>query len=312
MEDKAWLVDQLTKSEFFHQKLHNWGLLEIAKKLESFRGEEVDWELGELGISERAWNLVIHRGIKPVRVFAHPEVLRKIPGAVGYYRMLAMVSQKSMSRVGLPVQRYEKDEVHEPALPDDTKALELARHFNTIISQLVEADQERGIDEREFDLWRGMAAGTQAQGSWQNAKGERAELKVRNFIRTWLKEQSLVVEERENELKLSGDKSIVFSDDPDVSVIHRGKMRAAVEVKGGIDPAGILERVGAAVKTLRRVKDTNPTAITVLLLPAPSLTEQAVEDLKTNRDAVNAWFTIEELLQNADKQEEFFELIGLL
>jgi len=29
-ERQAWLLDQLTKSEFFHQKLHEWGMLEVA------------------------------------------------------------------------------------------------------------------------------------------------------------------------------------------------------------------------------------------------------------------------------------------
>jgi hypothetical protein len=29
---KAWSLDQLTKSEFFHQKLHEWGLLAMARQ----------------------------------------------------------------------------------------------------------------------------------------------------------------------------------------------------------------------------------------------------------------------------------------
>jgi len=59
-----------------------------------------------LGISQKAWNKVIHRGIKPVLIFAHPQVLMSVSRAVGYYRMLAMVSQKSMNRVALPGTRY--------------------------------------------------------------------------------------------------------------------------------------------------------------------------------------------------------------
>ncbi|MEA2076310.1 MAG: hypothetical protein U9O85_11425 [Euryarchaeota archaeon] len=53
-EKESWTIDQITKSEFFHQKLHEWGLLENPKR-------------------------------------------------IGYYRKLAMVSQKSMSRVGLSI-----------------------------------------------------------------------------------------------------------------------------------------------------------------------------------------------------------------
>ncbi len=95
-EYKAWSLDQLTKSEFFHQKLHEWGLLEIAERIEEIKGETLEWDLDLLGISKRAWDKAIHRGIKPVVVFAHPEVLMSISGSVGYYRMLSMVSQKSM------------------------------------------------------------------------------------------------------------------------------------------------------------------------------------------------------------------------
>ena len=75
---ESWLLDQVTKSEFFHQKLHEYGLLEIAYTLESVQGENLDWNLAELGISEKAWNRVIHRGIKPICVFAHPYILETV------------------------------------------------------------------------------------------------------------------------------------------------------------------------------------------------------------------------------------------
>jgi len=75
---ESWLIDQVTKSEFFHQKLHKYGLLEVAYAIEDVHGENLDWNKKNLGISEKAWKKVIHRGIKPVRVFAHPDVLRSV------------------------------------------------------------------------------------------------------------------------------------------------------------------------------------------------------------------------------------------
>jgi len=42
-EIEAWKSDQLTKSEFFHRKLHEWGLLEIAYELENIKGEKLNW-----------------------------------------------------------------------------------------------------------------------------------------------------------------------------------------------------------------------------------------------------------------------------
>ena len=67
-----WAQEQTAKSLFFHQKLHEWGLLEVARAIEAFDGSRVEWNLQDLCISEHAWNRVIHGGIAPVRVFAHP------------------------------------------------------------------------------------------------------------------------------------------------------------------------------------------------------------------------------------------------
>ncbi|MDQ3817620.1 MAG: hypothetical protein M3362_08015 [Acidobacteriota bacterium] len=59
----AWSLDQLAKSQFFHEKLHAWGLLEVAAEIEKTKGEKLKWNLEELGISQKAWDKVIHRGI---------------------------------------------------------------------------------------------------------------------------------------------------------------------------------------------------------------------------------------------------------
>lgn len=107
-EINAWAIDQRTKSEFFHQKLHEWGLLQVAYEIEAIQGEKLKWEdRASLGISDNAWNKVIHRGIRPVRVFAHPDVLTEKPSRISYYRMLSMVSQKSMNRIDLSIAKHE-------------------------------------------------------------------------------------------------------------------------------------------------------------------------------------------------------------
>ena len=88
-------------------------------------------------------------------------------------------------------------------------------------------------------------------------------------------------------------------------------IESAVEIKGGIDKAGVLERVGAAIKSLRRAKEENPKSITILVMQAVSITQQAIEDLKSNRDAVNYWFTVEELIEDENKRETFFGLLNI-
>lgn len=304
---KTWSLDQFTKSEFFHQKLHEWGLLAIAAAIEKIKGETLDWELSLLGISKQAWDKVIHRGIKPVIVFAHPAVLQSVPGSVGYYRMLAMVSQKSMSRVGVSVTRYETGKGN----PDGETALAIAKHLNQIISHLVELDEK--IDAREFDLWRGMAAGSQAQGSWQNTKGSRVEVIVKGTLQRRLREKGLVSDEKDGGLKmlLKDGRVVIFSDEPDVAIYQDDKIQAAVEIKGGIDTAGVLERVGAAIKSLRRAREDNPQSTTILILQGVSVTPKARNDLEINRDAVNHWFTMEDVLENKDRREEIFSHLGV-
>ncbi|MGQ9585177.1 MAG: XcyI family restriction endonuclease [Anaerolineae bacterium] len=302
-----WTLDQLTKSEFFHQKLHQWGVLEVALEIDQVQGEGYDWDREALGISRKAWGRVIHRGIKPVTVFAHPQVLTHIQRATGYYRMLAMVSQKSMGRVGLPGNRYEGGK----ETPSLEAAEQIARHLNKIISRLIEADEQ--INPREFDLWRGMAAGSQAQGSWQNTKGDRVAVTVRGVFLRRLGHGGLIIEEEPSPsvVELSDGRKVIFSDEPDIAFYKGGRIAAAIEVKGGIDTAGVLERVGAAIKSLRRVKEQTPESVTILILQGVSMTDQAREDLLTNRQVVNRWFTVEELLGNDQAQVELFDLLGI-
>lgn len=303
---RSWTVDQLAKSEFFHQKLHEWELMETAHQIDQIKGETLRWDKAELEISEKAWDKVIHRGIKPVIVFAHPEILVRVSRSTGYYRMLAMVSQKSMGQVGLATVRYE-----EGREPEFEIAEAIAKHLNKIISKLVAADEK--IDAREFDMWRGMAAGSQAQGSWQNTKGRKMEVVLQGIIRRRLSESGLAAEDADDKprLTLTDNRVVIFADEPDIGFYQDDKIIAAVEVKGGIDKAGVLERVGAAIKSLSRSKEENPASVTILVLPEVSMTPQSIVDLQTNKQAVNYWFTVEEVLENEEKRDEVFQLLGI-
>ena len=303
---RSWTVDQLAKSEFFHQKLHEWALVEVAQQIEQVKGESLLWDKPKLEICEKAWDKVIHRGIKPVIVFAHPEILIRIPRSTSYYRMLAMVSQKSMNQVGLSTLSYESGQ--EPTL---AAAQVIAAHLNKIINKLIVADEK--LDAREFDLWRGMAAGSQAQGSWQNTKGRKMEIVLQGIIRRRLVEQGWVAEDTDakSRLNLTDGRTLVVADEPDIGFYQEGKIITAVEVKGGIDQAGVLERVGAAIKSLNRAKEENLNAVTILILPEVSVTPQAIVDLQTNRQAVNYWFTVEEILENDARRDEIFHLLAI-
>lgn len=302
----SWKLDQIAKSTFFHQKLHEWHLVEIAQQIEAIRGDTLNWD--GLGISEKAWNRVIHQGIKPIIVFAHPHVLQSVAGSTAYYRMWAMVSQKSMKHIGWPTDSFERGK----AVPTDETANKLAQHLNWLISQLVETDET--LDPREFDLWRGMAAGSQAQGSWQNNKGALAEVAIREIVRQRVGHKNLAASETEmavNTIYLTDGRRVVFASEPDIAIYQDEVPLIAVEIKGGIDPAAVLERVGAALKSLRRTRQENPASVTILMLQAASLTSRALDDLGINTEIITHLFSIQAMLENETERERFFEILKL-
>ena len=317
----VWYRDQLAKSQFFHARLHDWHLLETAHEIESVKGEELAWNLSELGISDSAWNKVIHRGIKPVRVFAHPAILTSIARSPGYYRMLSMVSQKSMAHVKVARGDIAAYELGTKMLTPE-EALGVAKHLNGIISLLVEEDQI--VDERELDIWRGMAAGTQAQGSWQNIKGQKAEAAIKDLLRLRMREKGLIASENSinpplaMHIELTDGRTVVFGSDPDVAIYApqapeqgEGIIAGALEVKGGIDVAGVHERHGATLKSLVRAKNANRNCVTILVLPEVSLTPSERNELAASREIVSNWFTADDILGDEEAREQLFTLLGL-
>ena len=307
-KEQYWKLDQLVKSKLFHRKLHEWGLLEIAYEIEAIKGELLDWNKTRLKITEGAWDKVIHRGIKPVSVFAHPDVILKNQKRLSYYRGLAMVSQKSMNQLGLHVYPYEAD----TRQLDGSIAARISERLNEVISELIE--MEKAIDPREFDLWRGMTAGAQAQGSSQNVKGKKAEKIIKNVIEERIINKKLRVKrqsEKTKEFHLNDGRKIVFGNEPDISVQDANNTRVmAIEIKGGIDPAGVLERLGATLKSLSRTKRENPRSTTILIIPNVAMTNTFKKEVKKSGD-VDYYFANEELATPTTKREEFFQLLGI-
>ena len=309
---RAWALDQLHKSLFFHQRLHDWGLIDVARQIENISGESLDWDSQHLNITDSAWKRVIHSGIKPIIVFAHPDVLTTVEKSVSYYRMLSMVSQKSMKEIGLPTERYEKGD----RLPSSDSALQIARRANTLVSTLI--DNDLRLERREFDIWRGMAAGSQAQGSWQNKKGDHIESLMRQNLVSQLQKMRLIAPDqivdllsRVAKIRLLDGRMVHFGSEPDILIFSDYRIHAAVEVKGGIDTAGVLERVGAAIKSLSRAKEESPGAITILIMSSVSMSDQAKLDIESNKANVNYWFTMEDIFQDTEQKQRYYSLMGL-
>jgi hypothetical protein len=304
-----WEQDQIAKSEFFHHKLHDWGLLEIAYELEGIEGENIDWTLEKLNISIKAWNKTIHRGIKPIRLFVHPEIILQNPKRIAYYRMLAMVSQKSMSRVGISLNRYEA----KGNTLDYEMATTIVKHLNKIICFLIE--QDKIIDSREFDIWRGMTAGSQAQGSWQNTKGAKVEFLIKELIIDRVHDKDLVTGEEQHGkgfiFILNDGRTLAFGTEPDVGIFKDDLIQVAIEIKGGIDSAGVLERFGAVLKSLRRAKQLNPKSKTILIIPGTSLTVTVHQELEKSKNIIDYFFSLEDILINNQCRNKLFAIMNI-
>jgi hypothetical protein len=310
-KQKRWQLDQIARSHYFHARLHEWGLLEIQDEIDKVEGDRLAWnapdERIELGISEVAWNKIIHQGIKPVRIFAHPTVLISQPRAVSYYRTLSMVSRKSTPNSGASTIPFETT----TRLPPLAKAQTMARMLNTIISQLVETDG--ALDIREFEMWHGMAAGAQAQGAWNNDKGKDVEKGIKSIVNLRLEQRDLLANSIDGRdiFSLKDGRRVVFASEPDIAIYTKdNQIDIAIEIKGGIDTAGVHERYGAIGKSFEKPKKSNPSCVTILLIQAVSLTLTATELLNSNSD-INHWFTIEDVLLDSDMREEFLTLLGI-
>jgi hypothetical protein len=137
------------------------------------------------------------------------------------------------------------------------KAQAMARIYNLFISSIIVNSTHWTLDNGHRTIVATM--GITLDGTMRNRVGEVAEDRVRRLVLEWLLEKRLVVEPPlttgelpallPKTLQSSGGVSMKFGSDPDIAFEHGGQLKATVEIKGGIDPAGALERYGAAKKS---------------------------------------------------------------
>ena len=74
----------------------------------------------------------------------------------------------------------------------------------------------------------------------------------------------------ESQIELRDGRMAVFADEPDFALYRNDKIEAAIEIKGGIDNAGVLERFGGAQKPGPPRRE-NSEAITILVIQGVSM-----------------------------------------
>ncbi|GAX37284.1 XcyI family restriction endonuclease [Nodularia sp. NIES-3585] len=106
--------------------------------------------------------------------------------------------------------------------------------------------------------------------------------------------------------------SILFSSEPDISLLNnQGTTIAVIEVKGGKDPAGALERYGAAKKSFEEARRSNSEVITILV--ASCITDEVHTRIQ-NDSTISNYFNLTEILSENSRQYDQFvqEIFSLL
>ncbi|MGH2515386.1 MAG: XcyI family restriction endonuclease [Ktedonobacterales bacterium] len=285
-------INYRLRSTFFYRKLKEYDTLALPQMVAQLISVEhlYSWdERGEWEVGEDAFSFVARRpDLHLIQVFCHPKLLREHPRLVAYYRNIAALSQKGVGYlVGFDVKKVESDREGRFSVTHE-QALNLARLFNEHISLIVDSSLQSITREDLYGILL-TSTGAQIDGSWRNAIGEEAEkvvqrlvvkeAKARNLLAALLPKVGQGVEvydpakieaqlghiELYRGIMLTNRTSILFSSDPDVFLLDvSGKTICVVEVKGGADPAGALERYGAAKKSFDEARRSNANVVTIL------------------------------------------------
>ena len=119
--------------------------------------------------------------------------------------------------------------------------------------------------------------------------------------------------ERYRGIMLVNQTSILFSSEPDISILgNQGTTVGIIEVKGGTDPAGSLERYGAAKKSFEEALRRNYQVQTILV--ASCITAEVQARIQ-NDSTISTYFNLTEIIsKNSIQYDQFvqvvFSLIG--
>ena len=245
------LKDARLRSTLMSERIRQRTDRDLRELIDTFRCNLNFQPLDDLMISEQAWNFVVESGIEPKMVFAHPFLLRELPRASQYYRGIALLPQKRVADIAVSVSSWE-DGSRKSSISEDQSS-SVARLYNAVISSIIEGTTNWTLENGYRNVIANMGIGL--DGTFRNIIGRDAEKLVKTRIKNWLLGQKLVLKqsEDETEFQLPNGYRMRFGSEPDISfrqgAAEDGRVIATIEIKGGKDPAGALERLGAMQKS---------------------------------------------------------------
>jgi hypothetical protein len=145
--------------------------------------------------------------------------------------------------------------------------------------------------------------------------GAIAEERIRTLVFSWLQNKNLIkTYEESNTLdelpricKLENNIIMRFSSEPDISFSRltdtSEELLAVIEIKGGIDPAGALERYGAATKSFQHSLKENQRCKNFFL--SAVYTQELKNRIQEDR-LVEKFYDIIDILEKPEIRNDFF------
>ncbi|TKJ27163.1 MAG: hypothetical protein CEE41_00020 [Hadesarchaea archaeon B3_Hades] len=308
------------RSTFFYRRgLQFESLIQAVREIDS---SKYDWTSpSSLGISKSSWAHIQAKKIPPCQVFCHPSVITTRPGFIMYYRSIAILPQKGTQRLVFGVKSLEE----KGGKLSKDKALVISKFLNAYISSIIDGDPNFSVEN--IQLAGAMNFGTQVNGSWRNEVGEEGSRRVKELILKHFLDNDLlsnIKAKNGTNLPLSpppliedvqafatnNEYAIIFGTEPDISILSpQGILEAVIEIKAGLDPAGALERYGAAKKSFDKALRQNKSAATIYL--ASRITKGVADAMRDDR-LVKQAFDLAKIFVSDKAREEFFKYLRWL
>ena len=247
-------------------------------------------------------------------------MLAEQPSLLLYYRCVALLSQKGLQTLsGVTVAGIETGK--RASIPRSSRQ-KLVLAINSVLSLVIASLDQ--LQHEHLKAFVYSSAGAQIQGSWNNAVGEHGETVVKKLIvdnlvkelvqLVWKDDTSTAAnavkpEELHNRiseikvLRLTDGFHCIFGSEPDMSFRAPDETPLiAVEVKAGTDPAGSLERLGAAMKSFENERSINPRVKTIYV--ASCITEE-VQNRMNQIKPFDHTFRLSQLLSDSRWQKRF-------
>lgn len=296
----AELHDAQIRSALISERIRQRTDLALRELISGFEEELSFCPLDEFMISEQAWGYIKSSGVDPKLVFAHPHLLRTFPRVSQYYRGIALLPQKRVSDIAVPVASWESGQ--RKTLIGEAQSKNVARLYNAVISSIIEGTTNWTLENGYRNIIATMGIGL--DGTFRNIIGRDAEELIKTRVVNWLETQRLIIKRSADstEFTLPRGYSMRYGSEPDILFRRRengvDRTVATIEIKGGKDPAGALERLGAMQKSFEA---TPPNCVNILI--AGVITHEM--DARLKGMGVEKVFRLDDLAHDGEGWAEF-------